>query len=263
MKRQTAAKTVIARLRSREQLTAESAGDFLLQIGSRSDLVEVFRKVQDLVPGSRQDLGWNKFWRDGALWSWFGNTVVSLPLRAAALELEQNESIWSGCRSLLTDLGDGKETHESGGDPICRSKLMGLGLDLNPGRDPDAESLLHRLNLDTREQPLIERWHWSKTTGLATLTDGGRFQIQRDVVLSRALDAGAAANTRDRIAFLGWVGEFEPESKVITIPAGSGSNIAAAADMLEFYGFGLRLGDRVELAAPVGGFPRLWQRLRG
>jgi len=136
-----------------------------------------FIKKKAISAGCR--IGWNKVWHGSNLLAWYGRISVTQPIRAVAFEIESNESVWQDCRVRLMQLeSGGSSTIDSTGELLSGFGIVNRNI-----------KLLRRLNLDYRERPFVERWSWSGETGVAYLSDGGKFQIWKDLVWVRAIEA--------------------------------------------------------------------------
>ncbi len=125
--------------------------------------------------------------------------------------------------------------------------LMGLGC-----RNGNLK-LLHRLNLDCRDRPFVERWKWSGGNGLAFLSDGGRFQVTRELVWARAMEVTMDSNGQVPDSVMKLLSSIQPEDREIIVPE-SDYQIDKLISYLELYGFGKRLSDKVGLRSVVGQF---------
>ncbi|MDP8227911.1 MAG: hypothetical protein P9M15_00495 [Candidatus Electryoneaceae bacterium] len=195
--------------------------------------VQAFRSIQQMV-GSAISVGWNKLWIGSDLYGWYGSQVTVQPLRTLALEIEADETTWDKCRQLLT-----------------HNKVNRLLLELGGG----GTKLLQRLNLDRREKPFIERWRWSGNTGLAMLSDGGRFQIKRELVWARTIEASLDQNGQLGRSVGELLEHIDHEKRTIMCKFDGAT--ADFVRIIRWYGLGRHQVDRMSLAVSAGDFPRL------
>lgn len=209
-------------------------------------------------------VGWNKIWRGSTLYGWFGSHVTVQPLRAVAFEIETDDQVYKAATRILSSDTVSQTPMEN--DPVsCRTLRMLAEFDVwrNPVSNHDNRlQLLRRVNLDRRELPFAERKYWSGNTGFVQLSDEGRFQVSRDLVWTRAIEAGIEdyGNIAETVrTFLSEISENTTHVTVKDSDRDDGVN--AVIKRLELYGYGRLRFDRLEFAVPAGGFPEMALRL--
>lgn len=213
-----------AKLRARGALTPASTRDFVAALNA-GDAARAFRSLHRAA--ARHALwGWNKFWDDRGVTAWLGSLAVRHPLRCVALELSADSARSHRVRITLAQ-----------GRPADSDDLILKHLGLTSEFDPDGGArriLLRRLNLDTREQPLVERWRWSSSAGLALLSDGGRFQISPGAVWLRLaeLSLDEDGSLPPRWPWMRVFGGGAPGTRAEGAAFG-----AVASGLLDFYGW--------------------------
>ena len=253
------ASAVIDRLCSSHLIDTSQAVELrsLVNIG---EAITAFRQLQELMSKAGWSVGWNKILRGKSLYGWYGSTIAILPLRFVTLEIETDAELWESCSQLLMAFYNGQEQPSSKGfHPETSRLIQGLGVNLK-GKSLDrlGVELLHRLNLDRRELPLIERIHWSGDACTTILSDGGRLQVTRGSVWARAIESGIGADGRidpQLGALLTGVDVVQTE---ITLPQ---DEISAGTDAclsrLRMYRLAKVEIDRICLSIPLGEFPAL------
>lgn len=265
MKLQKAAEAVIRQLAKLEILSGgESAeADALV---SRGQAADAFRFIRHICSSTRYVIGWNKVWDGQVMRCWYGTLTLDLPLRAIALEIESDAVVWEAARALLQRWSFGGHPEPQGSEEqTVRNSLDNLGITLTSGDFVvAARRLLQRLNLDTRELPLVERWRWSENNGLAMLSDGGRFHIRSEVVWARAVETAIGVTGGISESLKAILRDIDSNGTSIVLSnAETHTEWALVCDILQFYGFGRRLSDEMLLSAPAGDFPRLAADLWG
>lgn len=227
------AQQILERLLSKEELTNRPEVADAVRLLDEGHSVQAFRSIQRMV-GSEISGGWNKLWIGSDLYGWYGSLITVQPLRTIALEIEADDVVWDECCRLLT-----------------HNKVNRLLLELGDG----GTKLLQRLNLDRREQPFIERWKWSGNTGLAMLSDGGRFQIKRELVWARAIESSLDRYGRLDGSIRELLKHIDHNSKEVVYEFDD--TTTDFVRILAWYGLGRCWVDRMMLAVPAGDFMRV------
>ncbi|MBM3328362.1 MAG: hypothetical protein FJY67_02680 [Calditrichaeota bacterium] len=222
-----------------------------------SDGINTYRLMRDAHPADRT---WNKVWSGAQRYGWYGPVVTTSSLRLAALTFA-DDAIRETTRHLLNCLAQG--TLSSLETELLRNSLAWAGIacpaDLRPGMlSKSALALLRRLNLDCRECPIIERWHWAGTMGVGYLSDGGRVYASRELVWAVALETRLNHQGRlppDIVTFLAGV---RPEHRHLPMEP---ERLGSAVDVLIRMGLAQLEVDGLRLAIDAGEFPRLAARL--
>ena len=256
MKWKPTASTVINGLHS-SNLIDHSQSETLRSLINDGDAVQAFKLAHSIMVDTGWRVGWNRIFREGSIIGWYGRIITTQSIRSAAVEIETIADIWETCRKFLNSLWL-QDSAESGDEfESSLGYLMEFGVNLLGNRlDSAGLELLQRLNADQREKPLIERWHWQGSAGMAQLSDGGRFQVRRELVWARAIEAGI-----DSAGRLDWqlrtiLEAVSPNQSFITLPQGEiGKPVSSFIDRLEMYRLGKRELDGILLAVHAGDFP--------
>ena len=256
MKWKPTASAVINGLHS-SNLIDHTQSETLISLINDGDAVQAFKQLQCIMTAAGWRIGWNRILREGSIIGWYGRIITTQPIRSAAVEIETVTDLWETCRRFLSSLWL-QDCAESGDEfESSLGYLMEFGVNLLSDRlDPAGLELLRRLNADQREKPLIERWHWQGSTGMALLSDGGRFQVTRELVWARAIEAGIGSDGRLDSQLRIILEGISSDQSFITLPQGKiGKPVSAFIDRLETYRLAKRELDVVSLAVPAGNFP--------
>ncbi|MDP8237478.1 MAG: hypothetical protein P9X24_00175 [Candidatus Hatepunaea meridiana] len=265
MKWKTTAYTVINRLCSFNLISNYQSNNFLTLIDGGNP-INAFKQLQDLMTEAGWQIGWNKVINTGSILGWYGSVVISQPIRLAAIEIENDIEIWESARQYLLDIWH--ETCKSAQSKCNESTirlLKELGVNtLSTKLDSVGTALLHRLNLDKRAMPIIERWRWSGQTGQVILSDGGRFQFKQELAIARSIEAGI--DTTGKISSL--LHRFltkliKDQSDVELSSSETDENVLSYLSRLEMYRLVKRDMKRIRFYLPVGNFPALALKLWG
>lgn len=265
MKLQKAAEAVIRQLAKLEMLSGGESAEANALV-SRGQAADAFHFVRHICFSKGYSVGWNKVWDGPVVHCWYGTLALDLPLRAIAWEIESDAVAWEAARALLQRWSFGEHPEpQSSAEQTVRSSLDDLGIILTSGDFvAAARRLLQRLNLDTREQPFVERWRWSENSGLAMLSDGGRFHIRSEVVWARAVETAIGVTGRISENLKAILRDIDSKrTSIVLSNEETHTEWAPVCDILQFYGFGRRLSDEMLLSAPAGDFPRLAVELWG
>jgi hypothetical protein len=212
-------------------------------------------------------VGWNKIIRDGAIYSWHSDQITVYPLRLAVMEIESNDDIYISCRSLLTDLwqDDLKYSIDSASPDIIHN-LQELGVNPLLGLlDKYGLALLHRLNIDMRDRPLIERLHWAGGISTVVLSDGGKYQVSRDAIWASAIEAGLKSDGRFDSVLKDFLRKIFPETLELNLPVEMDNESQSGMDRflsrLIFYRAVKLEIDKVVFIIKPGSFPELALKL--
>ncbi|MFN3821347.1 MAG: hypothetical protein ACK4OO_03350 [bacterium] len=185
MRPQNLFRQIIDRLSSpslNEQISLKLSDDFSIDKKS-IDLDSSFLELSRLpLP-----LGWNKLWEGYRIYGWYGSQVVFYPLRILALEWRELVDIGDEIRPFLNRYYKGYSSLEEIPD-LARSFLSNIAIPLEPFREKIFRNFLQRINADTREMPLVERWRWAREWGWVQLSDGDTIQIGVLAAWTRILD---------------------------------------------------------------------------
>ena len=203
--------------------------------------------------------GWNKVWCDRTLHGWYGAHTFQLPLRAVALELEAERMTWDAIRATLTSRqGFKAEEMVFTTDEAATDCLSEFGLTAAEFNSTAARLLLQRLNLDTREEPFVERWRWSVNSGLALLSDGGRIQIRPEIAWARALETVVKKTGGFDTNLISLLRGVNPNETTIELQNNNDSTgWKPVGDKLQFYGLGRQIAGQFLLSTAAGEFPRV------
>jgi len=265
LKWKTTAYAVISRLCSQQLINNKQSSE-LLEIINEGNPVNVFKQLQDLMTEAGWQVGWNKVLRDGYILGWYGSVVTSQPIRLAAIEIENDLEIWESTRQYLLDIWN--ETSKSA-QPKCNNStirlLKELGVNtLSTKLDSIGTALLHRLNLDKREMPIVERWRWSGQTGQVILSDGGRFQFKQELAIARSIEAGIDTNGKIPSLLRRFLTKLiKDQSDVELTSSETDENVLSYLARLEIYRLVKRETERIGFYLPVGNFPDLALKLWG
>lgn len=203
----------------------------------------IFNRVYFDLHRRGWSVGWNKTWRGGVLLAWYGAIVTSMPMRAAAIEFRNFDNPDLD-HFALADHGNSGDTVEFSN----RYAEEKAGARTN---------LLRRINLDQREQPFVERWHWSERVGSAVLSDEGRFQVSRELVWSRAIEHGLVRGQGISAVLRKFLQDLDRDEPESSFPTETDACLLSCLKCLEFYGFAKKMGDRIRFARNPGCFPEL------
>jgi len=253
------AAAVIDRL-SNARLIANPPATELRRLIRRRAAVDAFRLSHRLMTEPGWLIGWNKIRRGNSAYGWYGPTVTIHPLRSAALEIETDAELWNSCRRLLTSLHRQQEKPDPAEfHPLTYPVIQAFGVNARGNNlDRPGIELLQRLNLDCRESPLAERIHWSGNSCLIVLSDGGRFQITRELAWARAIESGIGSDGRMNPQVRALLTGIDAGSSEIILPRGGIEDATASfMSILSRYRFAAVETDRMSLAVQAGGFPAL------
>jgi len=235
-----------------------------LELVAGGDAVGAFRLLWKIHRTAGRPAGWNKVWTPGGITGWYGPTVTHQPLRAAASEVEADPAFCNELRAYLMACW-GVESPELAAEPSPPARNLLRELDIEPGSaglSGEGLQFLRRLNLDRRELPLIERWRWATSAGLAILSDGARTVGGRDTVWARAIDAELTAAGGLSEPLKEYLRRAEPGAVELFLPnAPPARGPSTFWGRMEFYGYGRLVGDRLVLSVPAGKFPALALKL--
>ncbi len=253
------ASAVIDRLCSSHLIDTSQAAE-LRSLVYNGHAITAFQRLQTLMSKAGWSGGWNKILRGKSLYGWYGSTIAIFPLRFIALEIETNAELWESCSQFLTALYNGQEQPSSAGlHPKASRMIQGLGVNLK-GKSLDrlGVELLHRLNLDRRELPLIERMHWSGDACTTILSDGGRLQVTRESVWARAIESGIGTDGRiDPQLCTLLTGVNADQTEIVLPPDEMSEGTAACINCLWMYRLAKVEVDRICFSIPMGEFPAL------
>ena len=256
MKWKPTASIVINGLHS-SNLIDDTQSETLKSLINDGDSVQAFKLAHGIMVDTGWRVGWNKILREGSIIGWYGWIITTQPIRSAAVEIETVTDLWETCRRFLSSLW--LQDRAESGDEFESSLgyLMEFGVNLLSSRlDPAGLELLQRLNADQREKPLIERWRWQGSAGMALLSDGGRFQVTRELVWARAIEASIDSDGRLDPQLRTILEDVSPDQSFITLPQGKiGKPVSAFIDRLEMYRLAKRELDGISLAVQAGKFP--------
>jgi len=237
LKPESIAKQIINHL-GNAKLVPEAMIGLLLDLVQAGQTVPAYRLMVGTVQKGGKPYGWNSVWVGNDLYSWFGSVVTSLPLRLAACELSAGDS-----RTVLTNY---LQMGESFPDNPTGRVLKELG------GESGALKLLQRLNLDCRELPHIERWHWSGRNGMAYLSDGNRVQINQEVVWGRAITGTITSDGVIPSEVLLFLAVAKSTQEVIIPELMVEPSVVKLIERLAWYGICRRECDGVTLLIPTG-----------
>ncbi|MFH0766311.1 MAG: hypothetical protein V2A61_07815, partial [Calditrichota bacterium] len=205
--------------------------------------------------------GWNKAWIQDELIGWYGTTATTIPLRLLTVLFRSKpgaESVRQYVNSIFNIDGDDPEDPSN----VLLQHLSGFALEPFSRDNQILLRFLQRLNLDQREQPVIEKWRWSNSGGTALFSDGGSVRITLDTAWAWALESTVTQNCWEYsslIEFLHYIipGEFECSLP----PSPRSEPVNNLIDQL--IGFGLLddFSDLLRWRIPPGSFPQMWAAL--
>jgi hypothetical protein len=212
--------------------------------------MEAFLAARDCQNGDRCYPGWNKFWAGGILHGWWGDFVTEMPIRLAALEIAADRGLKDVLVSGLTDLYQISITQNEANSSatsvtdrrdcftsFAKTHLVGR---FAPGGgskiSPAGLALLRRLNLDTRDQPVIERWRWSASAGVAYLSDGGRCTVKPEAVWAAAVECSMDDGGRLPDNILEMLARTDQTTELLELDDSAPAKAMRSA--LSFYGLG-------------------------
>jgi len=204
-------------------------------------------------------VGWNKFWQGSELLVWFGSITFKHPLRLIALEIESIPNLNTNLRNYLTR----KYYEDHIGKEEQMEKLLSMyGLASFESKISRHQLLLlQRLNTDQRERPMIERWRWSKDSGIAYLSDGGQVQISLNLAWSRAVENSLYRDYSHSLEIKDFMSNIKPDQSNIALPTDIGEGVVECLNTIRFYGLGHGLGRTFQLKVPAGEFPGTFSSL--
>jgi len=207
-------------------------------------------------------------WQGNSLYGWWGRIVTIEPLRLTTLEIvndddddsdgdadgdgDEKEVIYS-IRRLLQFLYNGRsDVHiVNCVDRVHIRPLLEFAVQPTAPLAPAGLNLLRRLNLDRRECPHIERWHWSGASGIAYLSDGGRLQITRELAWTRALEAAMDETGSLPKELLQTIYSQNNNELDIVFPQTASAAFRKMSAKLAFFGLVQIIKDGLRLVVPV------------
>lgn len=255
MKWQSVAREIVSNLESRNVIDVPSKNQSLELIASNNP-EEAFRTVyQNVIPEWK--IGWNKIWRGNDFIGWYGSTLTIQPLRAVAFEIESGSDGGETVRNYLSRLY--KNTDSTNADKIQIDQLAEYGFE--PGNtdfDTSKLHLLQRLNLNQHDMPVTERWRWSKNNGLGYTTDDGRFQVTRDLVWARAIEAGIKSANGISNPLRNFLQGLSNDNREVLLEDSceDDAGLKMCLEKLVFYGFAHLMIRSVRFSGFPGNFPQ-------
>lgn len=136
--------------------------------------------------------GWNRFWTKKGLCLYFGRICWEIPARAVGVELLESPD-GGGVRDWLAGCftSTAEPVH-----PMPPEPKAAWWLGLTNADDGRRLMFLNQINLMRRELPTIEHWRWSRSGGMASLSDGGRFTVPVGYGWLRAIESGLDPSER-------------------------------------------------------------------
>jgi len=264
---------VINRLRSLKYLSSKLY-EFLLEATQNGEPFKAFEILHSRMVEAGWTVGWNKVLRNGSIYSWYANQVTVYPLRLAVMEIESDDDIYESCRQSLLNLNNiihaGTDSSRFKIKGIQQTDPYAISLGVSPLYDYIDKfgiAVLHRLNLDMRDRPIIERWHWTGGVSSIVLSDGGRYQISRDTIWARAIETGIGANGRLDSVMKDFIGGIFPDTKELRLPPeminSTGKCLARFIERLVVYRVARLEVDMVVFIVEPGKFPELAIKLWG
>lgn len=257
MRWQPLARVIVEGLVESGQLGDESY-NLIRQNINAGNCIDAFRLTFKEMVAQNRSVGWNKVWQDGSLAGWYGPVTTIQTVRAATIELGSDETKCEAFRRWLND----QYHNDSGVDP---ESVDGFIIDyLNDFRlscslikvDEATTRFLRRLNTDRRDQPIVERWHWSGSNGLAYLTNDARLQVTRETLWARAIETGLHLHDRLTGGVIRFLTGIDPDSLESPVPQNEVDEaLIELLTKLDFYRFAHRLVDRVRFRINPGNFP--------
>lgn len=254
-----AAVAVLNRLKRLSCLNRRQAASFQLLLG-QEDPVTVYKALNEVMVKQGWPVGWNKVLRAGSIYGWYGRIVTVQPLRAVTMEIEHDSLRWDSYRKYMNSIWfkDASAVSEDDSDAYGR-QLSIYGITVSESSlDEIGISVLRRLNLDRRELPFVERGSWSGRNGLIVLSDGGRFQLTRELVWARGVESCLGSDGRlgsGLLSLLRSVGSDRVEIEFIenSFP----KEAERLLTVLKLYRFAKVEIDRIKLFSAAGDFPKL------
>lgn len=240
MRVQSLAKTICHKSEQDGILTLQEKLSALKMIDS-GEMDRCFLFVNQKAVTSGYGMGWNKVWHGSNLLNWYGTVSATQPIRCVAFELELEETVWDKCRQRLSQQ-ESNVTPET--DLI--SKMLSIF-----GSSKGNLKLLQRLNLDYRERPFVERWSWTGETGVAYLSDGGKFQIWKDLVWLRAIEQVLDGECKIPSSTYDCLADLNPGENELHLPEYDDDWIKIVK-VIELYGCGKLLGDKLIMRSGIG-----------
>ena len=230
----------------------------LKEIVAHGRAVESFCRLHRLMCNRGWTVGWNKVLSGNVIHGWYGNSITTEPLRIVAFEIEADERVLKYCFQILNALYNGSNLNLTTKALTDANRLLQeCGADLLQNRiEPLDLSLLRRINLDQREKPFAERIYWSGKTGQIILSDGGRHQVTRELVWTRAIESGLESNGLINRQVGEILSNVASDSQETILPEGE-LEIAAKRFLscLKTFKFARLEGDRLVLSVSPGEFP--------
>ncbi|MCF7810986.1 hypothetical protein K9N50_08345 [bacterium] len=268
MKYRPIAIDIINRLRSQKYIEGDVYTDLISQI-ENGRCFETFDLLKSRMVKAGWAVGWNKILCNGVIYSWYSDHVTVIPLRLAVMEIESNDALYNSCRSALTELwrDDLKQSVDSMSSERLRN-LQELGVNpLHGSLNKSGMTLLHRLNTDMRDRPLIARMHWAGGVGAVVLSDGGKYQVSRDAVWASAIDAGIRSDGKLDAVLKDSLLKIFPETTELDIAAEQDKELKSRMNrflsLLTFYRIAKAEIDRIIFIVEPGNFPKLALKLWG
>ncbi len=255
------ANAVITALTAENALNPREIGELREKIRT-GDGVGAFRIAYHIMAGRGRPVGWNKIWNRSDLIGWYGQVRTVEPLRFAALEIEADPR-GEEFRLRLNGIYRGETPSPSEQTLEEKEWADAFNLSFSSVHLNDATlRLLRRLNLNRRERPAIEHWRWSNGCGIAYLSNGDRIQIRRELVWTRAVEAGLHRVGAMSPGIKGFLASIEPESREAKVLSSDVERpLTRLIRKLELFGFAERLIDGVRFRTPPGNFPRIAVKL--
>lgn len=257
MKWRPIASDVINRLQSLSLIDSKRLSELNGLINSGKP-IKAFTVLRRWMAETDWAVGWNKIICKGVIYGWYGHLVTVHPLRLAAVEIESNPVQWEICRQILIDLWQKRKTVSYKKEDVEAIRLLQeLGVNPHCGKlDGQGIELMHRLNLDRREMPVIERWRWSGSTGQAFFSDGGRHQVSRDTVWLRSIEAGINSDGNLDPEMRDFLDAIDQSQLETLLPDNRhysmGSKLWKCLTRLELYRLAKRETDRVLFSIKIG-----------
>jgi len=204
-------------------------------------------------------LGWNKIWSGQTLSIWFGGFVFRHSLRLIALEIEAVPKLCAKLRNYLTGkfYENGNELEDKMENFLSMFGLASVGSKITQQQ----LLLLHRLNADQREQPLIERWQWSRESGIANLSDDGKEQVSLDLVWLRAVENALYQDYSHYDEIIDFISKINPDQSTIALQLDICEGVSECLNTLQLYGLGHKQGSTFQLRIPAGEFPAIFNSI--
>ncbi len=244
MKWQTVARCIIDRL-SQANNFSPSERDYAQELWLCNDAERLFSWLRGKAIENENIFGWNKIWSGGNLYSWWGRVVTIEPLRLVALELSAGDD--DLIRNILQSVYNGQAI----GFYEQVRELAEFSVELTAPLSAEGLSLLQRLNLDCRERPFIERWHWAGDNGMAYLSDGGRLQITQTLAWTRALETIIDEKGFIDEDIIQTIIMHQNNSLDIIVPSTQVYLVEKLGEKLSFFGIGRAFIDGLRLAVPL------------